>query len=96
MLKLDFYSPDAVIWQVNGLTGESYTFPQARDAIWRVASGLARHGVRQNDIVMVVSENCVEYVLTFHAVLSLGATVTMANPIYLTSKCCRCVCNLLI
>ena len=39
---------------------------------------------------MVVSENCVEYVLTFHAVLSLGATVTMANPVYLTSECHRC------
>jgi acyl-CoA synthetase (AMP-forming)/AMP-acid ligase II len=70
---------------INGLTGQSYTFPQTRDAIWRVASGLARHGVRQNDVVMIVSENCVEYILTFHAVLTLGATVTMANPIYLTS-----------
>jgi len=73
--------------QVNGLTGESYTFPQTRDAIWRVASGLARHGVQRDDVVMVVSENCLEYVLTFHAVLSLGAVVTMANPIYLTSEC---------
>jgi len=36
---------------------------------------------------MIVSENCVEYVLTFHAVISLGAVATMANPIYLTSKC---------
>ena len=77
------------MWQINGLTGESYTYPQARDAIWRVASGLARHGVRQNDVVMIVSENCVEYILTFHAVLSLGATVTVANPIYLTSEFCH-------
>jgi acyl-CoA synthetase (AMP-forming)/AMP-acid ligase II len=67
---------------VNGLTGESLTFPQTRDAIWRVASGLSRHGVRQNDVVMIVSENSVEYVVTFHAILSLGATATMVNPIY--------------
>lgn len=67
---------------VNGLTGQSLTFAQARDAVWRVASGLARHGVRQDDVVMIISENTVEYVLAFHAVLSLGATLTMANPIY--------------
>ena len=66
------------------MTGQSLTYPQTRDAIWRVASGLVRHGVQQNDVVMIVSENTVEYVLTFHAVLSLGATLTMANPIYLT------------
>jgi len=72
--------------QINGLTGQTLTFSQTRDAIRRLASGFARHGVQQNDVVMIVSENSVEYVLTFHAVLSLGATLTMANPIYLTSK----------
>lgn len=70
---------------INGLTGESYTFPQTRDAIWKVASGLTRHGVKQGDVVMIVSENCIEYILLFHAVMSLGAVVTMANPIYLAS-----------
>lgn len=69
---------------INGITGQTFTFPQTRDAIWRVASGLARHGVKQDDVVMVVSENCVEYVILFHAILTLGATITMANPIYLT------------
>ena len=68
---------------MNGLTGQSLTFPQTRDAIWRVASGLARHGVQQNDVVLIISENSVEYIITFHAVLSLGATVTMVNPLYL-------------
>ena len=66
--------------QIEALTGEKYTFAQMRDAIWRAASGLKRHGIRKNDMVMLLSENSVEYVIACHAILSIGATVTMANP----------------
>lgn len=72
--------------QINGVTGESFSFPQVRDLIWRVASGLARHGVGKGDVVMILSENCVEYIIAFHAIISLGGTVTMANPQYLPGK----------
>lgn len=65
---------------INALTGEKHSFAQVRDAIWRTASGLTRHGIRKNDIVMIVSENSIEYVIASHAILSIGGTMTMANP----------------
>ena len=65
--------------QINALTGEKHSFAQMRDAIWRAASGLKRHGVRKNEIVMVLSENSVEFVIACHAILSIGGTVTMAS-----------------
>lgn len=70
---------------VNALTGQKWTFPQTRDAIWRVASAFRRHGVQKNDMAMIISENSVEYIIAVHAFLSVGAVVSMANPQYTTN-----------
>ena len=67
---------------IEGPTGRVVTYRELDEAIRRVATGLARRGVRQGDVVAIYSPNCPEYVVVFHAVASLGAINTTVNPLY--------------
>ena len=67
---------------IDGPTGRVVTYRELDEAIRRVATGLARRGVRQGDVVAIYSPNCPEYVVVFHAVASLGAINTTVNPLY--------------
>lgn len=75
--------------QISAITGEKYTFAEVKDTVWRIASGLTKHGFRDDDRILIISENSCEYILMFHAVLSLAGTVTMANPHYLAGMSSR-------
>lgn len=46
------------------------------------AAMLHNRGVRKGDRVAVALPNCPQALITFYAVLSLGATVTLHNPLY--------------
>lgn len=74
---------------INGLTGEQYTFIEVKDYVWRIASSLTRLGLGLNDKLLIISENSMEYILMFHAVMCVGGTVTMVNPHYLSSDIAR-------
>lgn len=74
---------------INALTGEQYTFPEVKDAVWRIASSLTRLGLGLNDKLLIISENTMEYILMFHAVMCVGGTVTMVNPHYLSADIAR-------
>ena len=67
---------------IDGPTGRVVTYGELDESIRRVATGLARRGVRQGDVVAIYSPNCPEYVTVFHAVASLGAVNTTVNPLY--------------
>jgi acyl-CoA synthetase (AMP-forming)/AMP-acid ligase II len=67
---------------VDGLTGHTLTYGALVDGTRRLAAGLARHGIRQHDVVAIWSPNLPEYALVFHAVSRMGATLTTANPAY--------------
>ncbi|XP_014662829.1 PREDICTED: 4-coumarate--CoA ligase 4-like [Priapulus caudatus] len=54
------------------------SYRELRESVRRVASGLARRGLRKGDVVFVCSSNCPEYVITMLAVYSLGAVLTSA------------------
>ncbi|XP_014662830.1 PREDICTED: 4-coumarate--CoA ligase 1-like [Priapulus caudatus] len=56
------------------------SYRKLRESVRRVASGLARRGLRKGDVVFVCSSNCPEYVITMLAVYSLGAVLTSAIP----------------
>ena len=45
-------------------TGRVVTYRELDEAIRRVATGLARRGVRQGDVVAIYSPNCPEYVVS--------------------------------
>jgi len=65
---------------VDGVTGRAVTYEELREQVRRVASGLARRGIRKGDVVALCSPNCPEFAIAFHAVARLGAILTPANP----------------
>eukprot|EP00249_Psilotum_nudum_P008737 c21477_g1_i1 orf=361-1983(+) len=66
---------------VDASTGETLTFSQMTDQIRRVAQSLVYLDIHQNDVVLILSRNCVCFAVVFFAIVSLGAVVTAANPV---------------
>ena len=62
--------------------GNTITFWELRDLVLRMANALERMGIQKGDRVGVHLPTCPQYVITYHAVLSLGAIVVNLNPIY--------------
>ncbi len=73
--------------QINGDTKESFTYSQVKDAVWRVSNALARHGLEKDDVLLMVSRNSPEYVITFLAAASFGAIPTVVNPDFPRGGC---------
>jgi long-chain acyl-CoA synthetase len=61
--------------------GNRLTYRQLREAVDRLAGGLAGMGVKPGDRVAVMLPNCPQHVIAFFAVLRLGATVVHVNPV---------------
>ncbi len=62
--------------------GRTITFWELRDLVLRMANALRTLGVQKGDRVGVHLPTCPQYVIAYHAVLSLGAIVVNLNPIY--------------
>jgi acyl-CoA synthetase (AMP-forming)/AMP-acid ligase II len=71
---------------VDGPSGRGLTYAQLVDAVRRVAAGLTARGFKQGDVLGIYSPNVPEYAVAFHAVSSLGGTVTTVNPLYTTRE----------
>jgi acyl-CoA synthetase (AMP-forming)/AMP-acid ligase II len=71
---------------VDGPSGRGLTYAQLVDAVRRVAAGLAAIGLNKGDVLAIYSPNLPEYAVAFHAVASLGGTVTTVNPLYTTRE----------
>jgi acyl-CoA synthetase (AMP-forming)/AMP-acid ligase II len=67
---------------IEGPSGRVLTYAQLVDAVQRVATGLARRGLRKGDVAAIYSPNCPEYAVIFQAVASLGGVNTTVNPLY--------------
>lgn len=67
---------------VDGPTGRSYTYEELHGAVNRVAGGLAAHGFGEGDVLALLLPNLPEYVIAFHAMATVGGTVTTINPTY--------------
>ncbi len=73
--------PDRVALRC-GLTGRSYTYAELADHIARLAGGLAARGFGVGSTLGLMAPNMPEYAIVFHAVATLGGTVTTINPTY--------------
>lgn len=58
---------------------ERWTYAQAHDAINRLANWLQQHGVKQHDRVAINMRNYPEWMLSYWAITSMGATVVGMN-----------------
>ncbi|CAM6097772.1 unnamed protein product [Calypogeia fissa] len=71
---------------VDAPTGESMTFREMKHKVYAVASGLADVGVKQGDVVMILSLNGLHSPIIMFAILAIGAVVTATNPANLISE----------
>lgn len=62
--------------------GAQLTFRQLKDHIERLATALAALGIKKGDRVAVMLPNCPQYVISYYAILRLGAVVVQTNPLY--------------
>src|SRR5215212_5269179 len=67
---------------IDGVSGRVLTYAQLAGAVRAAAAGLARRGFAKGDVLAILSPNVPEYVVTFHAVATLGGVVTPVNPLY--------------
>lgn len=63
-----------------GVTERSYSYRELADAIPRAAAGLYARGIRQGQVVGIVSPNSPEYAVAFLGIASLGAICSTVNP----------------
>src|SRR5215469_15546239 len=67
---------------VDGASGSILTYGQLRDAVRRVAVGLAQRGFHKGDTLALYSPNQPEFVIPFLAAAQLGGITTTVNPLY--------------
>src|SRR5215203_571396 len=71
---------------IEGTTGRTLTYSQLADSISIAAHNLAHRGFKKGEVFGILSPNCPEYAIAFHAVATLGGIVTPINPLYTRSE----------
>ncbi|MCP4666390.1 MAG: AMP-binding protein, partial [Deltaproteobacteria bacterium] len=66
--------------------GTETTFWELREQILRMANALGALGIQKGERVGVHLPTCPQYVIAYHAVLSLGAIAVNLNPMYTTDE----------
>src|SRR5215510_13993721 len=67
---------------IDGPTGRKVTYQQLADSISIAAHNLAQRGFKKGEVFGILSPNCPEYAIAFHAIATLGGIVTPINPLY--------------
>lgn len=65
---------------VDAPTGHSLTYREVKHLVYAVAAGLSDLGVKQGDVVMILSPNGSHFPILAFAILAIGAVVTTTNP----------------
>ncbi|XP_012090907.2 4-coumarate--CoA ligase 2 [Jatropha curcas] len=67
---------------ISGSTGKTYTFAETHIIAQKIAAGLSHLGIKKGDVIMVLLQNCPEFVFSFIGASMIGAVTTTANPFY--------------
>ncbi len=62
--------------------GKKATYREFNEQVGRFATALAALGVKKGDRVAVMAPNCPQFVISYYALLKLGAIVVQTNPMY--------------
>ncbi|XP_047319586.1 4-coumarate--CoA ligase 2-like [Impatiens glandulifera] len=65
-----------------GSTGKTFTFSETYLISEKTAAGFSKLGIKQTDVVLLLLQNCAEFVFSFFAASMIGAVTTTANPFY--------------
>lgn len=76
-----------LIIQINGITSEIWTFKKVLNESKKMAKILYDAGIRQNDVISIISENNYDYVAISFATLFLNAILAPINSTYTDRKC---------
>ena len=71
--------PDALAL-MDAVTGRALTYGELVAGVRRAAARLAELGIRKGDVVALWLPNSPDFAIAFHAILKLGAVVTL--PLY--------------
>lgn len=71
---------------VDAITGIHITYSQLRRSAMAAAAGLHQLGVRHGDIVLIVSPNFLQFPALAMGIMSIGAVLSTANPLYTSSE----------
>lgn len=69
-----------------GSTGKTYSFAETHLICQKTAAGLANLGIKKGDVIMVLLQNCAEFIFSFMAASMIGAVTTTANPFYTSTE----------
>src|SRR6476469_344408 len=67
---------------IDGPTGRKVSYKQLAESISIVAYNLSQRGFKKGEVFGILSPNCPEYAIAFHAVATLGGIITPINPLY--------------
>ncbi len=62
--------------------GTTFEFGRLQALVEKMAASLAAGGIKKGDRVALMLPNCPQYVISFFAIVRLGAVVTQINPMY--------------
>lgn len=65
---------------IDGPTNQTFSFAETHLLCRRTAAGLSSLGVKQGDVILILLQNCPQFVFTFIGASFLGASATSANP----------------
>lgn len=71
-------SKEAIIFM-----GLKMTYAQLKDSVDRLATAMHAMGVGKGDRVAIMLPNCPQAVISYYAVIRLGAVAVMTNPLYM-------------
>ncbi|KAH9611384.1 hypothetical protein KSS87_012793 [Heliosperma pusillum] len=71
---------------ISGTTGEIFTYAETHQMCCKTAAGMSKLGVSKGDVVMILLQNCPEFVFSFFGASMIGAVITTANPFYTPSE----------
>ncbi|XP_021282810.1 4-coumarate--CoA ligase 2 [Herrania umbratica] len=67
---------------ISGSSGKTYSFSETHLIARKTAAGLSNLGIRKGDVIMILLQNCAEFVFSFMGASMIGAVSTTANPFY--------------
>lgn len=81
-VKIGIAFPRKKTLQVDGDSGQSYTYGQLGSLTKKLASGLTKKGFKKGDVLAIYATNCPAFAVVAFGVMRCGGTITTINPQY--------------
>ncbi|MCL7047582.1 hypothetical protein MKW94_024452 [Papaver nudicaule] len=67
---------------ITGSNGRIYSYAETHLICQKTAAGLSKLGIKKGDVIMLLLQNCPEFIFSFLGASMIGAVSTTANPFY--------------